>query len=211
MACCPAPSLEFLPSSFLLKKCDLYIPDTLLYIYITPNTKLELYAASSMSLKATVSGNSSPAESATSTARVAGGVPVQTLRSLYLQLENGDSSGNGHGRNKASVTYPTPRTEFPKVKKLNPLNKKRILVTGVSAVRPFLPPVFATIWVLTVLQGAGFVGSHLVDRLMLLGHDVICIDNFFTGTKANVSNWIGHPNFELIRYAFGCSIDGGNF
>jgi UDP-glucuronate decarboxylase len=95
------------------------------------------------------------------------------------------------------------------MKKLNPLNKKRILVTGVSAVRSL--PVFATIWVLTVLQGAGFVGSHLVDRLMLLGHDVICIDNFFTGTKANVSNWIGHPNFELIRYAFGCSIDGGNF
>ncbi|KAF8541380.1 hypothetical protein BDD12DRAFT_732555 [Trichophaea hybrida] len=131
-----------------------------------------------MSLKATVSGKSPPAESAISTVRVAGGVSVETLRSLYLQLENGDSSGHGHGENKASVTCPTPRTEFPKVKKLNPFNKKRILVTG----------------------GAGFVGSHLVDRLMLLGHDVICIDNFFTGTKANVSNWIGHPNFELIRH-----------
>jgi len=35
---------------------------------------------------------------------------------------------------------------------------------------------------------------------MLMGHDVICIDNFFTGTKSNVSQWIGHPNFELIRY-----------
>ena len=53
----------------------------------------------------------------------------------------------------------------------------------------------------SLFQGAGFVGSHLVDRLMLMGHDVICIDNFFTGTKSNVGRWISHPNFELIRYS----------
>ena len=55
---------------------------------------------------------------------------------------------------------------------------------------------------LIVVQGAGFVGSHLVDRLMLMGHDVICVDNYFTGSKANITHWIGHPNFELIRYEF---------
>lgn len=44
------------------------------------------------------------------------------------------------------------------------------------------------------------MGSHLVDRLMLMGHDVICVDNYFTGKKANISHWIGHPNFELIRH-----------
>lgn len=40
----------------------------------------------------------------------------------------------------------------------------------------------------------------MVDRLMLMGHDVICLDNYFTGSKSNIAHWIGHPNFELIRY-----------
>lgn len=67
---------------------------------------------------------------------------------------------------------------YPKVK-FFPLNdQKRILVTG----------------------GAGFVGSHLVDRLMLEGHRVTVADNFFTGTKSNINHWIGHPNFELINH-----------
>jgi len=35
---------------------------------------------------------------------------------------------------------------------------------------------------------------------MLMGHDVICVDNYFTGSKTNIAHWIGHPNFELIRY-----------
>lgn len=48
--------------------------------------------------------------------------------------------------------------------------------------------------------GAGFVGSHLVDRLMLLGHEVTVLDNFFTGSKTSVSHWVGHPNFELVRH-----------
>ncbi|MDY7012405.1 MAG: UDP-glucuronic acid decarboxylase family protein [Cyanobacteriota bacterium] len=51
-----------------------------------------------------------------------------------------------------------------------------------------------------VTGGAGFLGSHLVDRLMKAGHDVICLDNYFTGHKRNVQKWIGHPNFELIRH-----------
>ncbi|WP_399221329.1 UDP-glucuronic acid decarboxylase family protein [Synechococcus sp. Lug-A] len=48
--------------------------------------------------------------------------------------------------------------------------------------------------------GAGFLGSTLVDRLMEAGEEVICLDNYFTGTKVNVARWIGHPSFELIRH-----------
>ncbi|VDN00837.1 unnamed protein product [Thelazia callipaeda] len=57
-------------------------------------------------------------------------------------------------------------------------NRKRILVTG----------------------GAGFVGSHLVDRLMLDGHEVVVLDNYFTGRKRNVEHWLGHQNFELVHH-----------
>jgi UDP-glucuronate decarboxylase len=51
-----------------------------------------------------------------------------------------------------------------------------------------------------VTGGAGFVGSHLVDKLMSQGHEVIVLDNFFTGQKRNVEHWIHHPNFSLIRH-----------
>lgn len=51
-----------------------------------------------------------------------------------------------------------------------------------------------------ITGGAGFLGSHLCDRLLADGHDVICIDNFFTGTKRNIEHLTGHPRFELIRH-----------
>jgi UDP-glucuronate decarboxylase len=51
-----------------------------------------------------------------------------------------------------------------------------------------------------VTGGAGFLGSHLIDRLMSAGHEVICLDNFYTGNKQNVLKWIGNPYFELIRH-----------
>ncbi|HEY9829003.1 MAG TPA: UDP-glucuronic acid decarboxylase family protein [Stenomitos sp.] len=51
-----------------------------------------------------------------------------------------------------------------------------------------------------VTGGAGFIGSHLIDRLMAEGHDVICLDNFYTGHKRNVLKWLGNPYFELIRH-----------
>ncbi len=57
-------------------------------------------------------------------------------------------------------------------------NRKRILVTG----------------------GAGFLGSHLSDRLVAAGHDVLCLDNFFTGSKDNIAHVIGKPNYELVRH-----------
>lgn len=67
---------------------------------------------------------------------------------------------------------------FPSVKYLDASQQKRILVTG----------------------GAGFVGSHLVDRLMLMGHQVTVLDSLFTGFKRNIQHWIGHPNFDFVRH-----------
>ena len=58
------------------------------------------------------------------------------------------------------------------------LDRKRILVTG----------------------GAGFLGSHLCERLVDAGHDVLCVDNFFTGTRENVAHLLGRSNFELMRH-----------
>lgn len=51
-----------------------------------------------------------------------------------------------------------------------------------------------------VTGGAGFLGSHLCERLLNEGNDIICVDNFFTGTKDNISHLLDRPNFELIRH-----------
>jgi UDP-glucuronate decarboxylase len=58
------------------------------------------------------------------------------------------------------------------------VNRKRVLVTG----------------------GAGFLGSHLCERLLKNGNEVICVDNFFTGTKDNILHLLSHPYFEVIRH-----------
>lgn len=51
-----------------------------------------------------------------------------------------------------------------------------------------------------VTGGAGFIGSFLCDRLIAEGHDVICLDNLFTGRKSNIAHLLNHPRFELIRH-----------
>ena len=51
-----------------------------------------------------------------------------------------------------------------------------------------------------VTGGAGFLGSHLCERLLNEGHEVLCVDNFFTGARANIVNLLTHSNFELIRH-----------
>ena len=56
--------------------------------------------------------------------------------------------------------------------------RKRILITG----------------------GAGFLGSHLSERLVAAGHDVLCVDNYFTGTKDNIAHLFGNPHFEVLRH-----------
>ncbi len=51
-----------------------------------------------------------------------------------------------------------------------------------------------------VTGGAGFLGSHLCERLVEDGHDVICLDNFFTSQKTNVAHLLDRPNFDLVRH-----------
>jgi len=51
-----------------------------------------------------------------------------------------------------------------------------------------------------VTGGAGFIGSHLCEKLLKKGNEVICLDNFFTGTKRNIFHLLENPNFELIRH-----------
>ena len=81
--------------------------------------------------------------------------------------------------NQVHQTTSNPSTTVhPKINVLPESQRLRILVTG----------------------GAGFVGSHLVDRLMIQGHDVIVLDNFFTGRKGNLMQWDGHQNFQLISH-----------
>ena len=51
-----------------------------------------------------------------------------------------------------------------------------------------------------VTGGAGFLGSHLIDRLLEKGYDVLCVDNLFTGSKDNIAHLLGHPHFEFMRH-----------
>lgn len=132
-------------------------------------------------------------------------IPIDLLRSLYLRSHyvlsapveqvdevdakeladharftqglNAYQSKSIYHPDTKSISY-TTLSRFPPVKLLPPSERKRILVTG----------------------GAGFVGSHLVDRLMLLGHEVTVLDNFFTGSKTTIGHWVGHPNFEMVRH-----------
>jgi len=59
---------------------------------------------------------------------------------------------------------------------------------------------FDTVKRVLVTGGAGFLGSHLCDRLVESGCDVLCVDNFFTGTKRNIAHLLDHPRFELMRH-----------
>ena len=51
-----------------------------------------------------------------------------------------------------------------------------------------------------VTGGAGFLGSHLCERLLGEGHDILCVDNFYTGSKENVAKLMTNPRFELMRH-----------
>uniref|UniRef100_A0A6U3PUF8 UDP-glucuronate decarboxylase n=1 Tax=Ditylum brightwellii TaxID=49249 RepID=A0A6U3PUF8_9STRA len=76
----------------------------------------------------------------------------------------------------SSYSIPTATTPYVMhTPRLPDRDRKKVLVTG----------------------GAGFVGSHLVDKLMMEGHEVIVIDNFFTGQKKNVEHWMHHPHFSI--------------
>jgi UDP-glucuronate decarboxylase len=63
-----------------------------------------------------------------------------------------------------------------------------------------MPRLYDTRKRILVTGGAGFLGSHLIDRLLERGHEVICLDNLFTGTKRNIEHLHDHPRFEFIRH-----------
>ena len=111
--------------------------------------------------------------------------PGATPQDVEKEIEHAKFTGAYDAYQSKSIFHPdiqsisyTTLSRFPPVRLLSPSQRKRVLVTG----------------------GAGFVGSHLVDRLMLLGHEVTVLDNFFTGSKTTVSHWVGHPNFEMVRH-----------
>jgi len=51
-----------------------------------------------------------------------------------------------------------------------------------------------------VTSGAGFIGSHLCERLLAQSHEVVCVNNFYTGTRQNIVSLLNHPNFEVLRH-----------
>ena len=63
-----------------------------------------------------------------------------------------------------------------------------------------MPSKEGTVKSILVTGGAGFLGSHLCERLLAEGHEVLCVDNFYTGSKSNISNLLQNPRFELLRH-----------
>lgn len=96
----------------------------------------------------------------------------------YLSTEVETQLISLHKKSALSGDSLRKSNKYPDIVKLPQRDQKRILVTG----------------------GSGFVGSHLVDRLMMQGHYVIVVDNMFTGRQQNIQQWIGHPNFQLILH-----------
>merc|ERR1719491_2639545 len=100
-----------------------------------------------------------------------GTIPADVFESTNLEILRATFDIMG------SQSLPTSATPVVmKTTKLADSKRKKIMITG----------------------GAGFVGSHLVDKLMMEGHEVIVVDNFFTGQKHNIEHWLHHPNFSLI-------------
>lgn len=129
------------------------------------------------------------------------------LKSTMSDLdEQTQSNGHSNGQKQRWISG-SPDDSEAKRQRLERFVADQQLLASQSIPTPHTPRVINTVRLPDALRkkilitgGAGFVGSHLVDRLMAEGHEVVVLDNFFTGRKANVEHWLHHPNFSLVRH-----------
>lgn len=113
------------------------------------------------------------------------------IASTFFVLQPGFLNTDGHANDVVNLNYHEPTYGISD-------NNQRISVTNPGGKLPL--GLKRKPFRVLVTGGAGFVGSHLVDRLIERGDSVIVVDNFFTGRKSNVKHHMGNPQFELIRH-----------
>ena len=104
--------------------------------------------------------------------------PAAGRRARWPCCDSRDLPGSSAAGDPASKPAACARRSMDVAGEVRRMRSRRVLVTG----------------------GAGFLGSHLCDRLIADGHEVVCLDNFFTGTRANIEHLLPHPRFELVRH-----------
>lgn len=132
------------------------------------------------------------------------------IYSTILRLLDGHSGRNYFGSNVVllgifaalamfAVSSPIGRGAGDMEAELSEIQKRMNRLTGLLKTYPDVPELGATRKKrILITGGAGFVGSHLTDFLMMQGHEVTVLDNFFTGRRQNIERWIGHHNFEMV-------------
>lgn len=126
------------------------------------------------------------------------GIAIATVGFTLLPSSR-PSYGHGHGHNLISNEY--VRYDFESSSTTHkPVHERRFGLTNYNSGGKVPLGLKRKGLRIVVTGGAGFVGSHLVDRLMQRGDSVIVVDNFFTGRKENVQHHFGNPRFELIRH-----------
>lgn len=125
-------------------------------------------------------------------------VAVSDEVALVSDAEEFDS--NGHQSAASAISFHTLNDIEKRIVEDRDILSRQSIPTATS------PTVMKTAFLadhhrkkILVTGGAGFVGSHLVDKLMMEGHEVTVVDNFFTGQKKNIAHWLHHPNFRCVK------------